>query len=207
MDQLTGLPLKIMTQLAGSKRLQRAGLLKPLESFLYQGSKTVVSTAVETLKRVRPVMKMVQPTRMKPVGAPTGLFDLTLSDSQQMVRDTMQKFAKNTLRPAALEADEACHPPEGLLDEAHGLGLSMLAVPEALGGAGEARSPMTNAIVAEDLARGDASLALAALAPVAFVHALVDYGTAEQQGEYLPVFAGEEFYPAAVALLEQRPLF
>jgi alkylation response protein AidB-like acyl-CoA dehydrogenase len=39
------------------------------------------------------------------------------------------------------------------------------------------------------------------------VHALVDYGTAEQQGEYLPVFAGDEFYPAAVALLEQRPLF
>jgi alkylation response protein AidB-like acyl-CoA dehydrogenase len=207
MDQLTGLPLKIMTQLAGSKRLERSGLLKPFEQLLYQGSKTVVSTAVEAMKRARPVMKLMQPTRMKPASAPTGLFDLTLTDSQQMVRDTMQKFAKNTLRPAALHADEASAPPQGLLEEAHGLGLSMLAVPEELGGAGEARSPMTNAIVCEDLARGDASLALAALAPVAFAHALVDYGTAEQQGEYLPVFAGEEFYPAAVALLERRPLF
>ena len=80
-------------------------------------------------------------------------------------------------------------------------------MPEELGGAGESRSPMTNVLVAEDLAYGDMALAMAALAPVSVVHALVDYGTAEQQGEYLPVFAGEEFYPAAIALLESRPLF
>jgi alkylation response protein AidB-like acyl-CoA dehydrogenase len=207
MERLVGLPLKLMTRLAGWKRLESAGLLEPFEQLLYRGSKAVVSTAVESVKRARPVMELLQPTRMKPTGAASGLFDLTLNDAQEMVRDTMQKFAKNTLRPAALEADEACRPPPGLLEEAHGLGLSMLAVPEALGGAGEARSPMTNALVVEDLARGDASLALAALAPVAFVHALVDYGTAQQQGSYLPVFAGEEFYPAAVALLEPRPLF
>jgi alkylation response protein AidB-like acyl-CoA dehydrogenase len=50
-------------------------------------------------------------------------------------------------------------------------------------------------------------LALAALAPVAVVNALVDFGTADQQGRYLPAFIGEQFYPAALALLEARPLF
>jgi len=39
------------------------------------------------------------------------------------------------------------------------------------------------------------------------VNALVDFGTAEQQGSYLPAFIGETFYPAAMALLEARPLF
>lgn len=208
MEYLVGLPLRLLNQLAGSKTLERAGVLGPLEKLLYQGSKTSVSAAVEAVKRIRPVLQNLQPARMKPEGkSSSGLFDLTETDSQAMVRETMKKFAKTTLRKAALHADESSQPPAGLLDEAHGLGLSMLAVPEALGGAGEERSPITNALVAEDLAYGDASLALAALAPVAFVHALVDYGTAEQQGEYLPVFAGEEFYPAAVALLEQRPLF
>jgi alkylation response protein AidB-like acyl-CoA dehydrogenase len=66
---------------------------------------------------------------------------------------------------------------------------------------------VTNVLVAEDLARGDMGLALAALAPVSVVHALVDWGTAEQQGSYLPAFVGDKFYPAALALLEPRPLF
>ncbi|MDB4988593.1 MAG: butyryl-CoA dehydrogenase, partial [Myxococcaceae bacterium] len=206
-----GQALKLLNQLAGSKMLERMGALGPLERLLYQGTKTSIATAVDAVKRARPVLAMLKPTRMRSAEGSAAkrndVFDLTLTDSQQLVRDSMQKFARTRLRPAALEADEACHPPAGLLDEAHALGLSMLAVPEELGGAGEERSPMTNVLVIEDLARGDMSLALAALAPVSVVHAIVDYGTAQQQGEYLPAFAGEEFYPAAIALLEARPLF
>jgi alkylation response protein AidB-like acyl-CoA dehydrogenase len=119
----------------------------------------------------------------------------------------MGRFARESMRDAALEADEACAPHEGFLQASHELGLSQLAVPEALGGAGEARDVMTNVLVAEQLARGDMGLALAALAPLAVVHALVDYGTAEQQGSFLPAFVGDAFYPAALALLEPRPLF
>ncbi|MDB4972085.1 MAG: acyl-CoA dehydrogenase, C-terminal domain protein [Myxococcaceae bacterium] len=211
LERATGLSLKLLNQLAGSKTLERMGALGPLERLLYRGTKTSVSTAVDAVKRARPVIALLKPARMKSADGSekprNDLFDLTLTDSQQLVRDSMQKFAKNRLRPLALEADEASEPPAGLLDEAHALGLSMLAVPEALGGAGEERSPMTNVLVAEDLARGDMSLAFAALAPVSVVHAIVDYGTAQQQGEYLPAFAGEEFYPAAIALLEARPMF
>jgi alkylation response protein AidB-like acyl-CoA dehydrogenase len=51
------------------------------------------------------------------------------------------------------------------------------------------------------------ALALAALAPLGFVHALVDWGTREQQTRWLPSFTGEKFMPAALALLEAQPLF
>jgi alkylation response protein AidB-like acyl-CoA dehydrogenase len=211
MERATGLSLKLLHQLAGSKMLEKMGALRTIEKLLYQGSRTSVATALDAVKRARPVLELLKPARMKSsAGAEakrSDMFDLTLTDSQQLVRDSMQKFARTRLRPSALAADEACEAPKALLDEAHGLGLSMLAVPEELGGAGEERSPMTNTLVIEDLSRGDMGLAFAALAPVSVVHAIVDYGTAQQQGAYLPAFAGDEFYPAAIALLEARPMF
>lgn len=208
MERMMGRSLRLLNQLAGSKLLARLNVLEPLEGLLYRGSRAGVATAAELVRRMRPVVKMVAPERMRS-GEPARpeLFDLTLTESQELVRETVQRFARERLRPLALLSDEALAPPAGLLDEAHALGLTQLAVPEPLGGAGEQRSPVTNALVIEDLARGDAGLALAALAPAAFVNALVDHGTAAQQGAYLPVFAGETFYPAAVALLEPRPLF
>jgi alkylation response protein AidB-like acyl-CoA dehydrogenase len=204
-----GESLKLLGKIASSETLERLGVSGSLEKLLYRGSKLTVSAANEALRRARPVVKLLEPERMKrgDAPAPGGLFDLTLSESQQLVRDTMVSFAKDSLRPHALHADEESLADPALLQEAHALGLTQLAVPEALGGVGEARSVMTNVLVAEDLARGDMGLAVAALAPVAVVNALVDFGTAEQQGSYLAAFIGEQFYPAAFALLEARPLF
>ncbi len=209
MERAVGTSLKVLSQIAGSPLLQRLGVTESLEKILYRGSKISVKVATEAMARARPVVKLLEPTRMAPEGGapkPT-LFDLTLTESQELVRDTMVRFAKERLRVEALHADEACAPPAGLLNESHELGLSQLATPEALGGAGSERSPITNALVCEDLAKGDMGLALAALAPLAVVNALVDFGTAEQQGNYLPAFIEDEFYPAALALLEGRPLF
>jgi alkylation response protein AidB-like acyl-CoA dehydrogenase len=51
-------------------------------------------------------------------------------------------------------------------------------------------------------------LALAVLAPLGVVNAIVDFGTRDQQARFLPMFtAGDRFVPAALALLESRPLF
>jgi alkylation response protein AidB-like acyl-CoA dehydrogenase len=210
MERATGISLKVLNQIAGSPLLQKLGVNDSLEKILYKGSKLSVKAATEAIARARPVIKLLKPERMRPEGesAPTpSLFDLTLTESQELVRDTMTRFAKERLRAEALHADEACKPPEGLLQEAHELGLTQLAVPEAAGGMGAERSTTTNALVCEDLARGDMGLALAALAPVAVVNALVDFGTAEQQGRLLPSFIGDQFFPAAMALLEARPLF
>jgi alkylation response protein AidB-like acyl-CoA dehydrogenase len=199
--------LKVLSQVAGSPLLQKLGVTESLEKLLYRGAKISVKAATEAMKRARPVVKLLEPSRMSGEAPKPSLFDLTLTKDQELVRDTMVGFAKDRLRPLALHADEACTPPPGFLEESHELGLTQLATPEALGGAGSERSVTTNALICEDLARGDMGLALAALAPLGVVHALVDYGTAEQQGNYLPAFVGEKFYPAAMALLEARPLF
>jgi hypothetical protein len=50
-------------------------------------------------------------------------------------------------------------------------------------------------------------LAVAMLSPLAAVNAIVEWGTAEQQTRYLPEFLGDTHVPAALALLEPRPLF
>jgi alkylation response protein AidB-like acyl-CoA dehydrogenase len=64
-----------------------------------------------------------------------------------------------------------------------------------------------NALILEELAYGDAALALAALAPSLFALALADQGTAEQQAKYLPAFCGERFHAASLAVVEPGPLF
>jgi alkylation response protein AidB-like acyl-CoA dehydrogenase len=209
MERAIGESLRLLGRIASSPTLERLGVSDSVEKLLYRGSKLGVSAATEAVRRARPVVKRLTPERMRPEGAPArpSLFDLTLTDSQELVRDTMSSFAKERIAPAALEADEACATPAALLQEAHELGLTQLSVPEALGGVGESRSVTTNVLMAEYLARGDMGIALAALAPLGVVHALVDFGTAEQQGNFLPVFVGEQFYPAALALLEARPLF
>ena len=208
MERAIAESLKLLGKIASSQALDKLGVKGPLETMLYRGSKASVSAAAAAMARARPIIKLMKPERMREGGGlerPT-LFDLTLTEAQELVHDTMQRFALDRLREAGRDADASGEVAAELLDECHELGLTHLTVPEALGGAGEARSITTNVIVAEDLARGDMGLALAALAPLGVAHALVDFGTAEQQGSYLPAFVGDSFYPAALALLEPRLL-
>jgi alkylation response protein AidB-like acyl-CoA dehydrogenase len=130
-----------------------------------------------------------------------------MTDEQEIVREAMHEFAAEAVRPLAREADEAERVPDGLLEKVHALALVATQLPESAGGGGEARSPLTNAIVLEELAWGDASLALAALAPAAFAFAVADQGSEEQKRAYLPAFCGAAPHVAALALVEPGPLF
>ncbi len=69
------------------------------------------------------------------------------------------------------------------------------------------QSATTTVLIAEALAHGDIGLAFALLAPGAVATALGLWGDADQQSTYLPAFTGEDVPPAALALLEPRPLF
>jgi hypothetical protein len=107
----------------------------------------------------------------------------------------------------ARDADEAARTPDGLLDETAELGLTLLSIPEAAGGAGMERSPVSSMLNAEDLGRGDFSLALAMLTPRSFVNAVRDFGSEEQQQRFLEPLAREHFVPATVALMEGSAAF
>ena len=92
------------------------------------------------------------------------------------------------MRPIARDCDEESSIPQDFLDGIWELGLTSTGLPEKHGGGGEPRSPVTNAILLEELGYGDATLALAAMAPSAFANAIVDHGTKDQQEKLLPLF-------------------
>ncbi|HXK26503.1 MAG TPA: acyl-CoA dehydrogenase family protein [Myxococcota bacterium] len=127
------------------------------------------------------------------------------TEEQQIARDAMHEFAASALRPVARECDESASLPESLLEEMHQLGLCSTQLPAEHGGGGEARSPITNALVLEALAWGDAGLALAAVAPAAFAFAIADFGTDEQKRALLPLFGGKRFHAASLAVIEPGP--
>ena len=135
------------------------------------------------------------------------LFDLRTDEEQQMLRESVREFALAKLRPAAREADEACAAPDELLVQAGELGLTMVGVPQELGGAVAERSAVTTVLIAEALAQGDMGIAVACLAPAGVSTALSLWGDADQQATYLPEFIGENVPAAAVAIVEPRPLF
>jgi alkylation response protein AidB-like acyl-CoA dehydrogenase len=129
------------------------------------------------------------------------------TEEQDLVRDAMHEFAEQAIRPLAREADEASRVPEEFLARSFELGLVATQLPESVGGAGEPRSPLTNAIVLEELAWGDAALAIAAVAPAAFAFAVADHGTEEQKRSHLPTFCGGAYHAASLALVEPGALF
>jgi alkylation response protein AidB-like acyl-CoA dehydrogenase len=135
------------------------------------------------------------------------MISFALTEEQEVVREAMRDFAAQAVRPIARECDEASDVPDGFLAQAWQLGLTSTQIPEAYGGGGEPRSPITNAIVLEELAHGDAALALAALTPSLFAHAIADHGTEEQQRAYLPLFCGDAPHFATLALIEPSPVF
>lgn len=137
----------------------------------------------------------------------TALFDLTLSDDQRMNRDTVQRFASAELRAIVMAADQAGEAPTDFYQTTLELGLALMPIPEALGGAGVTRAPISNALNHEDLAHGDLGLAIAAVSPLAFVNTLLDQGTAAQQEKYLPQFCGDQFLSATTAIMEPRATF
>ena len=197
-----GLALRALNRFASLEVIDRVGLRKPAERLLYRGM-MAAGAASRTFAATR---KLARPARQAP--RPAGdLFDLTPDDEQAMIRESFGSFAAERIRPAAQQADAESSPPSELLDQAAELGIAMLGVPEELDGPLAERATVTSVLAAEALAHGDMGLALAALAPGAVSSALGLWGDADQQSRYLPPFGGDDPPVAALALLEDQPLF
>jgi len=131
------------------------------------------------------------------------MIDFEPSEDQALIVETVHQFAENEIRPRARECDEAASLPSEVLAQAHELGLVANALPEEFGGGGE-RSAVTGCLVAEELAWGDLSIALAILSPSLLALPLVDSGTEAQRQALLPGLTGDRFRPGALALVEPR---
>ena len=206
MQKVMGMGLRALNRFAGWPLVDKLKLRKPSERVIYLASRSGFRTATAVSRSFSGAAKSDKPARL-PKHSDPGLFDLTPSDEQQMLREAVQAFAGGELRKAAAAADSACGAPPELLKGAGELGITLMGVPEAHGGAGSERSATTNVLVAEAMAHGDMGLAVACLAPSAVSTALVLWGDAQQQAKYLPEFVGEKIPAAALAVLEPRPLF
>ena len=201
-----GIGLAVLNRIASSPIVDKLKLRSSTEKAVYQGAKSgfrVAGAAGRTFKRVKGSGK---PARLHKTGD-SGVFDLTPTEDQEMIVGVIKEFAAEVLRPGALVAETSNDTPKEVLAQTSEFGLTLLNIPEALGGLSEDRSAVTGVLVAEALAEGDMGQAVACLAPAAVATAISLWGSDEQQQTYLPAFAGDDIPASALAVSEPRALF
>ena len=202
-----GVALAGLNKLAGLPVIDRLGLRKQLEKLVFTGAKQGFRSVGVANRTFASVSKRGKAERPR-TGGGTGLFDLEPDGEQKMIVEATREFAIEQLRPAATAADDELAAPDTVLKRSVSeLGVTLVGIPESLGGMGTERSATTTALVAEALAYGDMGLAVACLAPAAVSTALVLWGDTTQQATYLPAFVGDDVPAAALAVLEPHPLF
>ncbi|MBR1252321.1 acyl-CoA dehydrogenase [Bradyrhizobium sp. AUGA SZCCT0240] len=119
-----------------------------------------------------------------------------LTEEQQIAQSTMREFAQNVLRPIAQKADSEGKVGSDALDAIWSTEIVQAQAAE------EGRSPVLNAILLEELAAADATIALAVAAPMGFVQAVIDQGSSWQRETILKEFAGRSYKAAAITIME-----
>ena len=203
-NKAQGLGLNLITKIAGSDLLDQFKLRKFIERSLYQGSKAGFKTLSATQKAFKSdpnVSKQRLPNQQK------SLFDLSLTEEQQMTVDAMDQFAAEVLYPLAHQADHHEKFPVELWQHGIDLGLNYYALPEALGGVASEKNIVSNILIAERLAKGDFSLAAGLLSTFSVINAITQWGSEKSQSLYLPSFANDTEIQATFAVQEATPAF
>lgn len=116
---------------------------------------------------------------------------MTLTPEQEEIRSLARAFAERELRPRSAGWDRARALDDGVFAQLAELGFLGMSVPEAHGGLG--LDPLTYLLVLEELAWGDAAVALAVAAHNGLVAATIArHGTEEQKRALLPKLASGE---------------
>ncbi|HEX5842376.1 MAG TPA: acyl-CoA dehydrogenase family protein [Pseudomonas sp.] len=196
---IQGRALAMLNRFAQADWPDRLKLRKPVERLIYSGSRASFRAAAQRAGKAGKTPRPVDPD---------ALFDLSLSDEQQMLVEMLEGFANEVLRPLAHAADEQATLPAALLNQVHELGLTHYGVSEAQGGMAAERTTLSNALIAEALGKGDLSLAAALLVPLSAANCIRRWGSPAQQAQWLPAFVSDEPAPLmAIAVNEPTPLF
>jgi alkylation response protein AidB-like acyl-CoA dehydrogenase len=115
---------------------------------------------------------------------------LVLTEDEQLFRENVRRFAEESIRPLVKEMDERGVMDPSLIEQFHQLGLMGIEIPEQYGGAG---GTFFEAILAvEELSRVDPSVGVMVDVQNTLVNnALIRWGSAAQQQQYLPRMASE----------------
>lgn len=199
------LGLAALNKLAGAKTLDKLGIRNATEKAVYHGTKTgfaAIGKAQRSFKKAK-----ISGSAERQETRQTGVFDLTPTEDQQMMVEVISEFAQEVLRPGAEAAENANATPNDVLAQTAEFGLTLINMPEKLGGLDSERSATTGVLVNEALAEGDMGQAVACLAPAAVATAISLWGTAGQQETYLPEFASDNIPAAALVVSEPHMLF
>jgi alkylation response protein AidB-like acyl-CoA dehydrogenase len=124
------------------------------------------------------------------------MISFALTEEQEIARSTVAGFARSVLSPNARTADEASELPASIMSSVWELGLVQAAADCE---AGSSEQPtVQNALLLEELAHGDAAVALAIAAPLGFVKAIAEQGSERQRHQLLPQFLRDEPNYAAI---------
>lgn len=131
---------------------------------------------------------MTTPAQSHADAAPRPLTSLT--DEEQLFRQSVREFAYSRIRPVAAEMDEAGKFSSDLIQQFFELGLMGIHIPEEYGGQG---GSFFNSILAvEELSRADASAGVIVDVQNTLVNnALLRWATEEQKKKYLPRLAAD----------------
>ncbi len=121
-------------------------------------------------------------------------FSMELNEDQQHVLQWVHDFARDVVRPAAHEWDEREETPWPIIEEASKIGLYSF---DFIANCYADPSGLLLALVSEELAWGDAGIALSILGSTLPVAAILASGTPEQVAEWIPRCFGQ---PGDVAL-------
>ena len=113
---------------------------------------------------------------------------MELTSEQQMIQDTVRQFVENEVSENVDEADEAQEFPEDVWDGLAELDMMGLTVPEKYGGFDADK--VTYSVVNEELARGHLAVATALSVHSLATSCIRQFGTEEQQDEWLTDMAG-----------------
>jgi alkylation response protein AidB-like acyl-CoA dehydrogenase len=126
--------------------------------------------------------------------------NLEPTEEQRLIQRTARDFAERVLLPRAAARDVSCEFPEAELRELGRLGLLGIAVPEELDGA--AAGPVAYSLAMQELARGDASVAVAVSVTNMVAELIAGNGSPALARAWVPRLVSGELVCGAFALSE-----
>ncbi len=129
------------------------------------------------------------------------MISFSLTEEQQALRDLARQFAKNEIAPQAAEYDQDARHPQPIIEQAHGLGLMNMIIPESYGGSG--LGMLETCLVTEELAAACAGIGTAIIANTLALTPLCIAGSTEQLERFVaPFCAGPKL--AALCMTEPQ---
>jgi alkylation response protein AidB-like acyl-CoA dehydrogenase len=203
---IQGIALGLASKFVGTEFVEKHGLREPANKVAYTSTKLGFKAITQLARPFKKSKNKSQGQRLQHATS-SGLFDLNLTEEQQFLRDSVQRFSREELRPIAYKSDKEGSIPEALFAKLPELGLNYLCISEEQGGAAVEYDLVSSALIAEDLAHGDFGMSYALLAPMSVANAISRWGDQGQQETYLSSFVDDIPPKAAIALQENNILF